>query len=158
MTTSSVRNAFHRTTSTEPCPPNCTICLEPLTITPSDTASNEEYAVTVDLCGHIFGHDCLTTWMREHDTCPVCRIEFFTLPEPIVQSQVRVDSPEHFALGVYVLGNSSLEVSINSAVQSMRSLQVDAGQESRDEQDESDQPRRGGRSSGGIRRFLASSR
>lgn len=155
MTTYPAWNAFHKTTSAEPCPPNCTICLEPLKITPSDAASNGEHAVTIDVCGHVFGRECLATWMREHNTCPVCRIEFFTQPEPIVQSQVRVHIPQHFALDVYALGDSSLEVSINSAVQSMRSLQVDAGQESRDERDESDQARRGGRSSRGIRRFLA---
>jgi hypothetical protein len=155
MTTYSAWNAFHKTTSAEPCPPDCTICLEPLTIPPSGTASNGEYAVTIDLCGHIFGYDCLTTWMREHNTCPVCRIEFFTQPEPIVQSQIGIDIPQRFFLDLYALGDRNLEVSINSAVQSMSSLQVGAGQGTRDEQDESDQPRQGGRSSGGGRRFLA---
>lgn len=93
--------------------------------------------------------------MLEHNTCPICRIEFFTLPEPIFHGHSGSEEPLHFVLGVYTLGNSSLEVAINSTVQSMTRLQVDSGQDVQDDRDDGEQPRRGGGTSGGGRRFLA---
>lgn len=78
----------------------------------SSTTTTPEHAVTIDQCGHIFGHDCLTTWVREgHNTCPVCRVEIFTQSEIVIESHSDSDGPQYFALGVY------MDVEVDSAVQ-----------------------------------------
>ena len=48
--------------------PACAICTEDL---------EEGCRVTSMPCGHLFHAACLTPWLRQHDTCPMCR---FRLP------------------------------------------------------------------------------
>ena len=38
-----------------------------------DTIKN----ISVTNCNHTFCFSCITTWTRNHDTCPVCRFNFF---------------------------------------------------------------------------------
>jgi hypothetical protein len=66
--------------------------MEPLCITSPDSPNTSaEPATTIKQCGHVFGRDCLAEWMSEHNTCPVCRVEFFAARE----------ERQLFALGVY---------------------------------------------------------
>jgi hypothetical protein len=66
--------------------------MEPLCITAPDSPSTSaESATTIKQCRHVFGRDCLAEWMSEHNTCPVCRVEFFAARE----------ERQLFALGVY---------------------------------------------------------
>ena len=44
----------------------CYICLEPC----------KEGKDSVELpCKHAFDRDCLSTWLKDHDSCPVCRAQ-----------------------------------------------------------------------------------
>ena len=43
---------------------DCYICLEKC----SDGASSCQLP-----CGHAFDRSCIETWIKEHDSCPVCR-------------------------------------------------------------------------------------
>ncbi|CAE6995814.1 hypothetical protein P3342_000211 [Pyrenophora teres f. teres] len=85
-------NAIRPTTADDKLPPTCPICLESWnrgidtvqnsrsscsTSDANDSAA--EPAVAIKKCGHIFGRNCLTRWMRDCNTCPVCRIEFFAM-------------------------------------------------------------------------------
>ena len=45
----------------EPITDTCTICLEEVT--------NKPYE-----CGHVYHDKCIKTWLKEHNTCPNCRI------------------------------------------------------------------------------------
>lgn len=48
----------------------CSICLESL----HEVASNAEVCVTT--CDHYFCNPCITQWLREHRTCPLCNKDF----------------------------------------------------------------------------------
>jgi hypothetical protein len=60
-----------RNTSTEE-RPLCAICLEePSALHPMSQIIN------VPGCHHKFGTYCLDDWLKEHNTCPLCRTELF---------------------------------------------------------------------------------
>ena len=44
-------------------PDKCSICLE-------DIRPNEQKSLN---CNHSFHRDCINTWLREKDDCPLCR-------------------------------------------------------------------------------------
>lgn len=44
---------------------DCNICLEKV-------GTNDEKSCELP-CGHAFDKSCLSTWLKEHDSCPVCR-------------------------------------------------------------------------------------
>ena len=46
---------------------DCHICLEKVTRGEKDDQSAELP------CGHAFDKQCLREWLKEHDSCPVCR-------------------------------------------------------------------------------------
>ncbi|KAF2130402.1 hypothetical protein P153DRAFT_217257 [Dothidotthia symphoricarpi CBS 119687] len=107
--TSGTRNDAIRPSTNGENPSICTICLEPLTVTsahktpPHDALT--EPAVTIKKCGHVFGRDCLEQWMRNSNTCPMCRIEIFPMSKhkregDEQQPASNTDVP-HFALGAY---------------------------------------------------------
>ncbi|KAF2118976.1 hypothetical protein BDV96DRAFT_629538 [Lophiotrema nucula] len=57
----------------------CGICLE----TYSTTSKDHHNAVSFthpNACKHIFGDHCIREWLKDHNTCPLCRIELFRLP------------------------------------------------------------------------------
>jgi hypothetical protein len=80
--------------------------------------------VTIKKCGHVFGHYCLERWMYENNTCPVCRVVFFAIPDAVTEDLRETTRVQHYALGVYTMGNSRLEISINSGEQARESLDV----------------------------------
>jgi hypothetical protein len=45
----------------------------------------QHHAVRIKHCGHIFGMQCLQTWLSDHRTCPMCRQELF----PALTDKVR---------------------------------------------------------------------
>jgi hypothetical protein len=117
-------DAIRPTTIDEDCPPKCAICMEPLEITSQQAASADaETAATIKECGHVFGQNCLLEWTQEHNTCPVCRVEFFSMSR-IMTALARGAGPQHFVMGVYGLGNSSVDVTIDGGQQSRVSLDV----------------------------------
>lgn len=59
----------------------CGICLEEF-----NTLSREKGTIEVAVrlpCNHIIGSACIATWLRDTNTCPICRREFFQAqPQP----------------------------------------------------------------------------
>mmetsp|Transcript_5560 Transcript_5560/g.4236 ORF Transcript_5560/g.4236 Transcript_5560/m.4236 type:complete len:127 (-) Transcript_5560:33-413(-) len=49
--------------------PQCTICYEPLSLGTK--------ALFLP-CGHTFHPDCILPWLKDHNTCPICRFELPT--------------------------------------------------------------------------------
>lgn len=47
-------------------PPTCSVCM--------DTINIGKEAIFMP-CGHSFHPDCLMPWLKDHNTCPVCRFE-----------------------------------------------------------------------------------
>jgi hypothetical protein len=105
---STLDDAIRPTTVFEEHPSICIICLEQLVITPSTNPDPvTEAAVTINKCGHVFGRNCLTEWTHQHNTCPVCRVEFFS--KVMEDVHIGIESPD-FALGIYT---SVVRVSVN---------------------------------------------
>lgn len=50
----------------------CAICL-------SDYEVEEE--IVECPCRHVFHNECITSWLKDKENCPVCRQDFFTEPE-----------------------------------------------------------------------------
>ncbi|TNV85863.1 hypothetical protein FGO68_gene2314 [Halteria grandinella] len=50
-------------------PPSCTVCCDAISL-----GSKGMFMP----CGHIYHPDCLQPWLKEHNTCPVCRYELPT--------------------------------------------------------------------------------
>lgn len=50
-------------------PPTCTVCCENIALGMKGMFMP---------CGHIYHPDCLLPWLKEHNTCPVCRFELPT--------------------------------------------------------------------------------
>ncbi|KAK4270668.1 hypothetical protein QN277_019446 [Acacia crassicarpa] len=51
----------------------CSICLEE--ITPSDKEEEEGDVRIPKPCGHVYHHSCITKWLINHHTCPLCRFK-----------------------------------------------------------------------------------
>jgi hypothetical protein len=132
-TMSSPNSAIRDTKIYETCPPSCIICFEPLT-TFSPPTPGAETAVTIKKCGHVFGKQCLARWMREHNTCPVCRVEFFKSSNTTTAGRTNNDGPEHFALGVYAMDRNTFQVMIHGGRQTevRVDVNVDMGDSARD--------------------------
>ena len=50
-------------------PPSCTVCCDTIAV------GNKGMFMP---CGHIYHPDCLNPWLKDHNTCPVCRFEMPT--------------------------------------------------------------------------------
>ena len=48
---------------------DCAICAEQLVL---DDQGRNHGPIMTD-CEHVFGHDCVVTWLLKHDICPMCR-------------------------------------------------------------------------------------
>ena len=56
-------------TGSEMEPPSCTVCCDTIAL-----GSKGMFTP----CGHIYHPDCLNPWLKDHNTCPVCRFELPT--------------------------------------------------------------------------------
>ena len=62
----------------------CGICLEEYN-TPSRETGTSEAAIRLP-CNHIIGSACIATWLRDTNSCPFCRREFFQAqPRPYLE-------------------------------------------------------------------------
>ncbi|KAF7886581.1 uncharacterized protein EAF01_011259 [Botrytis porri] len=52
----------------------CGICIEPYAEATIPFEPNHEPS-KMPKCGHVFGRDCIVEWLKNHDTCPLCRDE-----------------------------------------------------------------------------------
>ncbi|MGK3739252.1 MAG: hypothetical protein ACI8RD_001393 [Bacillariaceae sp.] len=67
----------------------CSICLEEYkngdTIARSNTGNKkdktDEDNNNNNACNHCFHKDCIVAWLRNHDECPLCRVDMITIPE-----------------------------------------------------------------------------
>lgn len=55
--------------------------------------------------------------MPEHNTCPVCRVEFFKSSNTATAGPTNDNGPEHFALGVYAMEGNTFQVAIHGGRQ-----------------------------------------
>ena len=54
---------------------SCAVCLEKYGTLSRETGTIE---VAIRLpCNHLIGSGCITTWLKENNSCPICRREFF---------------------------------------------------------------------------------
>jgi hypothetical protein len=37
----------------------------------------EQVGARLNACGHVFGKTCIVEWLKEQNTCPMCRIQLF---------------------------------------------------------------------------------
>mmetsp|Transcript_9454 Transcript_9454/g.13026 ORF Transcript_9454/g.13026 Transcript_9454/m.13026 type:complete len:273 (-) Transcript_9454:165-983(-) len=76
-TSSKVLESFPTITSEEALQlgPRCCVCLEDF------EADNTEQSIVKLQCNHPFHKECVVSWLKDHNTCPVCRYEFQTEPE-----------------------------------------------------------------------------
>ena len=49
---------------------HCGICLED---------NQKQYLINLPGCSHQFHQDCISTWLLEHNTCPLCRKEQYEI-------------------------------------------------------------------------------
>ena len=57
---------------------DCVICLQE-TGTISRESGLFELQIRLPHCGHVVGSGCITIWLKENNSCPLCRREFFPL-------------------------------------------------------------------------------
>ncbi|KAI9644528.1 hypothetical protein NHQ30_006549 [Ciborinia camelliae] len=57
----------------------CCICEEKYAV--ATTPSEPDHRASQLDCGHVFGGACVATWLKENDTCPLCRAKVW-LPVP----------------------------------------------------------------------------
>ncbi|KAL9067830.1 MAG: hypothetical protein Q9161_006648 [Pseudevernia consocians] len=55
----------------------CIICKEEYSTTSSETGEVERKIRLPCNKNHTVGSKCIETWLNEHNTCPICRHEFF---------------------------------------------------------------------------------
>lgn len=56
---------------------DCLICKEEYRASPSISETSEVQIRLPCHQKHTVGSNCITTWLKDHNTCPVCRYEFF---------------------------------------------------------------------------------
>ena len=71
----------------------CFICMEEY-----GTLSRETGAIEVEVrlpCNHCTGSACIATWLKDHNSCPICRREFFPAqPRPHLEHGTMDDDEE----------------------------------------------------------------
>ncbi|TPX45872.1 hypothetical protein SeMB42_g02480 [Synchytrium endobioticum] len=67
---------------------DCPVCMDTIRtgVQPKAHMDGYDSRATFMPCKHFFHNSCLTTWLRSHNTCPVCRFE------------LEVDNPEYSRL------------------------------------------------------------
>lgn len=64
----------------------CSICMDNVVV-------GEEIVVLP--CSHWFHHDCVEAWLKEHDTCPVCRAGITPKDGPQDTARAPAEAPLH---------------------------------------------------------------
>ena len=71
----------------------CSICLEEY-----GTLSRETGTIEVEMrlpCNHCTGSACIAIWLKDHNSCPICRREFFPAqPRPYLEHGIMEDDEE----------------------------------------------------------------
>lgn len=97
----------------------CSICLQP-TVPKEDVASKcahdrVEHSVIVH-DNHVLGYKCIQVWLREHNSCPICRKELFPQqlqhekPPPIDSEGVRHLGPIRIHTNYWQLSTQEQEL------------------------------------------------
>lgn len=100
----------------------CTVC--------QMTLAQGERCRAIQKCQHIYHADCLEPWLRNHSTCPVCRVEVFPVNEEdtaynntllnlwvLVQTQIlRIQTEYHRRLLTWVLYDGILHQLPNAGI------------------------------------------
>ena len=60
----------------------CLICKEEYGTMPSETGTVERQIRLPCNSKHMVGSECIVTWLEEHNSCPMCRFEFFPTGKP----------------------------------------------------------------------------
>lgn len=53
----------------------CAICQEQMLPRYEYMDSSQRESAAKLMCGHVFGHQCILSWLIEHDSCPTCRMD-----------------------------------------------------------------------------------
>ena len=71
----------------------CSICLEEY-----GTLSRETGTIEVEMrlpCNHCIGSACIAIWLKDHNSCPICRRKFFPAqPRPYLEHGIMEDDEE----------------------------------------------------------------
>ncbi|KAH7409556.1 hypothetical protein BKA64DRAFT_742630 [Cadophora sp. MPI-SDFR-AT-0126] len=104
---------------------NCTICKMPLANIKSRNKFREIPVKTP--CGHIFGNHCICTWIRDNETCPVCRRKLLSFPasQSIAEGQqISSESPAPMPLFLcHILGTSPANADGDMAIIKVTTLE-----------------------------------
>ena len=99
----------------------CAICLEPFN-TMNTTTGIIEVEIRLG-CRHTFGSACIVTWLRDNNSCPLCRTTFFPAqPRPYLEHGIMDTGRES-------TGRINATGSITSEPNAVRSVTVPASSE-----------------------------
>ena len=48
----------------------------------------EQVGARLNACGHVFGKTCIDTWLKDSNSCPMCRIELFQKRTPTLPARL----------------------------------------------------------------------
>ena len=74
---------------------------------PHNDAKAEHVSSKLMVCGHVFGKNCITYWLKESTTCPLCRRRVYLDPNAESESESESDEGDNATVSdpVYVLYN-----------------------------------------------------
>jgi hypothetical protein len=81
---------------------SCPICLEPFPLSVEQEENKEKVSVRQMPCNHIFCESCLFQWLRQNNSCPLCRKEIEETE--VQQSDNNNDSTTNAPLNVPLFG------------------------------------------------------
>ncbi|EOA29001.1 hypothetical protein CARUB_v10025254mg [Capsella rubella] len=62
---------------------------------------DDETLRLIPICSHVFHSNCVTVWLSDHSTCPLCRVDLFSESGELIPDPVFVESPNaHLCDGV----------------------------------------------------------
>ena len=89
----------------------CMICLESYGVLSSSTGAME---APIRLpCKHIVGSMCIGKWLRDNNSCPLCRATFFPAqPRPYLEHGIMMNDEESMEHGFRVSTNDEIRISL----------------------------------------------